>query len=623
MNQLRRSYATIGQAIVAAAAVAWGLLYARYVLATLFHAYDDEGYFLLSLARYFRPGPLDPGTFNPYGPFYYYAQQACFRLFGLPVTHDAGRFVTLLFWMASALLAGVFVYRVSRSLLLGAAATLSCISVASVLAHEPGHPQQEILVLLTLAACLSLSIGTPRKGASLLLLGAVGAALMFSKINVGAFYLAALAHALFCVLAAGRLRSTGTTILLAYAILAPPLVAHNHLFTGAGAYCAVASMCAAATFFWGALIKPERPLDLRLAWLAAAGTVAAAALIAIASACQGVSLPTLVDAVLLEPARHPAGSWFVGFRLGLPWCLATAVVLSGIACLGWFGERLAPFRFWLGALRCGVGLAVILLLVRTDLAFVVPFLPLGVIPITRRVWQLSEWFPRLFIADLAATQFLQTYPVAGSQIGIASVPVLLWAFVCMVDGVDELGGLARRPSRALCHGAAGALVLTVVAAVMWHSGTRWNGYRYPPSRLKGAASLHLPPQQAETCRFLAGSIAANCSVMFTIPRQHSFNLWSGVAQPKDSEIPVALQMYTWERQQHVLDQLESEERACVLYNRELLLLWQTTPETLARLPLVGYVLQQMPTAAENGAYQIRINPHRSSPWVPYFADTAP
>ena len=619
MNPRRSRYATLGQAVLALGAVLWGLLFARYVLATLFHAYDDEGYFLLALTRYFRPGPLDPGTYSHYGPFYYYAQQACFRLLGLPVNHDAGRLVTLLYWMASAILGGVFVYRISRSLLLGAGATLACISVASVLAHEPGHPQQVVLVLLTLASCLSLSVGGPRKGAALFLLGIVGAALVFTKINVGVFYLAALAHALICVLPPSRLRSAGIAILLAYAVLAPPLLTHSHLLTGAGAYCAVAMLCAGVTFAWGALAKPGTPLNLRRACLAVAGAVSGAAIIVIAALCQGVSLPALVEGVLLEPARQPS-MWFVGFRLGLAWFLASVVVLAGIACLGWFRHRLAPFRFWLGALRCAAGLGVVLLLVRTDLAFAVPFLPLGVIPITGRKWELAEVFPRLFIADLAATQFLQTYPVAGSQMGIASVPALLWAFVCLSDGVDEFGNSALRHSRALWNGAAGGLIVLVVAAAMWFSGPRLWGYGYPASNLRGAASLHLPPQQAENYRFLADTIAANCSVLFTMPRLGSFNLWSGVPAPTGSNATVSMKSFPWERQKPILDVLQSDPRACVLYNRELLELWQTTPQDLARLPLARYIMEEMPEAAEKGGYAIRISPHRNSPWAPYSAN---
>jgi hypothetical protein len=610
MNQRQSWYATLGQAILAFAAVVWGFLFARYALATLFNSYDDEGYFLLALARYFHPGPLAVGTYSHYGPFYYYAQQACFRLLGLTVTHDAGRLVTLVYWMTSSLLGGVLVYRVSRSLLLGAAATLVCVRLGVVLASEPGHPQQVVLVLFTLAGCLSLSVG--RRGVCLFLLGAVGAALVFTKINVGAFYLAALAHALLCVLPSSPVRTFGLGLLLAYALLAPPLLAHSHLWTGAGGYCLVAILCTASTFAWGTLARPDPPLVLRRAWVAVAGAAVGALLIVVGTLWQGVSLPALIEGVLLEPARQP-GLLFMGFRLGLAPCLATVLILASIACLGWFRERLAPYRLWTGALRCGVGLGAVFLLVRADLTWVVPFLPLGVIPIAGRTWSLSEWFPRLFLADLAATQFLQTYPVAGSQVGIASVPVLLWAFVCFSDGVEEIGGLARWPSRALCNGAAGALIVLVVASGMWLSGLRLGAHPYPASGLRGAAGLHLPVQQEENYRFLSDTIAANCSVLFTMPRMGSFNLWSGVAAPLVSNAAVSMKSFTWERQKPVLDLLQSDPRACVLYNRELLEFWQTSPEDLARLPLAKYILDEMPKFAEKGGYEIRMKPHRISP----------
>src|ERR1035437_1391229 len=620
MNQRQFSYATAGEAILAFGAVVWGLLFARFVLAIVFRPYDDEGYFLLALARYFRPGPPDPGTFSHYGPFYYYAQQACFRLLGLPVTHDAGRSVALLCWMASALLGGVFVFRISRSLLLGAAATLACIRVGVVLAQEPGHPQQVVLVLFLLASCLSLSVGSPRNRVSLFVLGAVGAALVFTKINVGAFYLAARAHALLCVLPASRVRTAGIGILLAYALLAPPLLVHSRLWTGSGGYCVVAILVGAATFAGGAFAAPDPPLDLRRAWVAVAGAVSGTVLIVAATMWQGVSLPALIEGVILEPARQP-GLLSMGLRLGWAPCVATVVVLSGIGCLGWFRERLATYRFWVGALRCEVALAAMFLLVRHDLAWVVPFLPLGLIPVMGRTWHLAEWFPRLFIADLAATQFLQTYPVAGSQVGIASLPVLLWAFVCLSDGVEELGGLARGPSR-VGNAAAGGLIVLLLATGMYSLGARPSGYPYPPSGLRGADGLHLPPLQAENYRFLAGSITANCSVLFTLPRSGSFNFWSGVPAPYGSNAIVSMKSFTWERQKPILDLLQSDPRACVLYNRELLEFWQTTAQDLAQLPLAVYILDEMPKAAEQGGYEIRINPHRNSLWVPYLASSA-
>jgi len=257
---------------------------------------------------------------------------------------------------------------------------------------------------------------------------------------------------------------------------------------------------------------------------------------------------------------------------------------------------------------------------------VVPFLPLGVIPITGRTWGLSEWFPRLFIADLGATQFLHTYPVAGSHIGVSSVPVLLWAFVCLSDGLEEMGGPACRPAfltnRALCNGAAGVLVLVVVCAGMWRSGLRGATLPYPTSRLKGASLLHLPPQQAENYRFLAGTIAGNCSLLYGEPRAGSLNFWSGVPAPKGSEAPMFIKVTSPETQKSVVDQLRSEERACVLYNRGVLEFFQTTPQDLARLPLARYI-DDMPKAAERGGFEIRIHPHRTSRWVVYSANGTP
>ena len=165
------------QAAVAIAVAVTGVFFAKHALGTVFQVYDDEGYVLISLSHYLSRGHLYTETYSQYGPFYFYVQEACFRLLRLPVTHDAGRLVTLLYWMAAGLLGGGFVYRISNSLLLGSAAALAAIRLEAVLANEPGHPQQVILVLLMLSSCLSLQAGSDRKGTGLFFLGAVGAAL--------------------------------------------------------------------------------------------------------------------------------------------------------------------------------------------------------------------------------------------------------------------------------------------------------------------------------------------------------------------------------------------------------------------------------------------------------------
>ena len=194
------------KALLVIAVVVLGVLFAAYKLTTEFRTYDDEGYILLSLAHYVKHGHLYTDTFSQYGPFYFYAQGIFFQLLHIPLTHDTGRWVTLIYWIASGLLAAQLIYKLSKSFLLGCTAGLACIIVGSVLAYEPGHPQQLVLLLFMLASRLSLPSTSGRSAFRLFLLGSVGAALLFTKVNVGVFYIAALAHTLVCLFARGRIR---------------------------------------------------------------------------------------------------------------------------------------------------------------------------------------------------------------------------------------------------------------------------------------------------------------------------------------------------------------------------------------------------------------------------------
>jgi hypothetical protein len=95
-----------------------GGLAATVRLLTWFAFYDDEGYMLISLAHYIKEGHLYTQTFSHYGPFYFYAQGIFFQLLHFPVTHDIGRLVTLVYWVASSLSATFFVRRISKSIFL-------------------------------------------------------------------------------------------------------------------------------------------------------------------------------------------------------------------------------------------------------------------------------------------------------------------------------------------------------------------------------------------------------------------------------------------------------------------------------------------------------------------------
>ena len=91
--------------LLAILAALFGALSATVRLLTSFADYDDEEYMLLSTAHYINEGHLYTQTLSHYGPFYFYAQGIFSQLLHLPVTHDMGRLVTLVYWASSSLLA--------------------------------------------------------------------------------------------------------------------------------------------------------------------------------------------------------------------------------------------------------------------------------------------------------------------------------------------------------------------------------------------------------------------------------------------------------------------------------------------------------------------------------------
>src|SRR2546422_929678 len=85
--------AAVGLAIAAA-----GMMFSTFML------YDDEGYVLLTLKNFIAHGRLYRDVYSQYGPFPYTLYAALHAL-GLPLTHLAGRLVTLAAWSGAALCA--------------------------------------------------------------------------------------------------------------------------------------------------------------------------------------------------------------------------------------------------------------------------------------------------------------------------------------------------------------------------------------------------------------------------------------------------------------------------------------------------------------------------------------
>jgi hypothetical protein len=589
-------------------------------LVTVFQEYDDEGLVLLSLKHYLDGGRLYTDTFAPYGPFYYFAQWIFFRVLHFPVTHDGGRFVTLVYWLASALLAGLFVRGISKSLLLGAAAALGCVTVGAFLANEPGHPQQLVLLLWMAASCLTLQPTSGRTTSAMFLLGVVAAALLFTKINVGVFYIAALANALACVIKPGWIRLLGVSLSILYAVSLPYFLMHSDFYRGVEGYCLLAILCGASTFAVGSLTRPVDPRPPRILLYAGAGLLAMCLLIAVAAWLQGISLATLVQGVILDPIKLRQ-AYFLPLVIRMEVVQFSTIITVGLLCVWLLRQKRGDLGVAAGvdAIRCGVGIGTCLMIIigSRPAPWLLAFLPVSLIPGVGRSFSGTELFPRLFISNLAATQFLVAYPIAGSQVTLATSLLLLWAFLCVADGTRGLAQAWEQSSegvgRELHLGSVVSGVLLIAAAANAAVKAEWRDIP-PGSTLNGSSLLHLDADQERTYEFLSRSIAANCSVLFTMPGMGSFNFWSGVPAPDGLNVTLWIKLLDPERQQQILDRLQSTPSACVVYNPVLVALGQTTQEELTASPLARYILGAMPKAAARGGYEIRVHPKREPAW---------
>jgi len=631
-NPIQSSGRSVRTAVLRAAIVVpaflLALTFGRYVLAIAYAAYDDEGYMLLSFSHYFAGGHLYTEVFSEYGPCNFFIERFLFWLLHLPVTHDAGRLVTLICWLVSAALGGTFVFRISKNTLLASAAGLAVTIFAAILAHEPGHPQQLILPLLLLGCCAALS----RRPANLFLLGLLGTALFFIKINVGVFYFVAVLQTLVCQFPPGRIRNLGAGLLLAFAAAGPFVLMRQDVPGWALGFCLLAISCGVSTLIVAFLATPPAPAPVRGALWMAAGALSAAALIVGETLREGMSLHTLAEGVLWAPLRHPR-VFEVPLRIPMKALFVALPASACIAALYRFRDRWQARTDLVNALRCVIGLCTIVLLIAftwvllvrvshiQSVVFLAALLPLGLIPAKGASWRSADMFPRLFVTSLAATQLLQAYPVAASQLSIALTPLLLWAFICVHDGIGGLSILVRRVTDEFGTNAhrqeslIGGFLALGLASLMLLMGA-WPGhYATPPSSLPGSASLHLPRDLEDRYESLAADIRANCSALFTMPGMGSLNFWSGIPTPDGLNMTAWMRAFSPEQEQQVLDDLERNPRSCVVYNEDLAHFRGSTNQDLVGRPLAHYILFEMREVRREGGYAIFVEPQRDSPWI--------
>ena len=596
-------------------------------LFSAFMVYDDEGYVLYSIKNFVEHGRLYREVYSQYGPFPYVVYDVL-HAFGMPLTHTAGRILTLAEWAGSAVLAAALAWRGTREL----AVSLACLAATYVylwvMLSEPTHPGGLIAFLTAVLAALGyaqLVSGRTVRWAAMT--GAGIAALLLTKINVGVFAAMAAGSIWLVYHRSGAIRRMAPWILavclavlpfgLMKALLGTPWV---DAFAVLFAVAAVLAVVAAAGIPPAATAAGEAWIGFGAPEIAAAATGAAAAGILVCGVvlAKGSGPLDLIRGTILGPLQHPGH-----FSMVYHWSPATrvsaalsCVVLAGAAALHRRPGARSAVDTTVAVLRlAATGAFATAVLTfpysspdRAIMSFAAPCLWLFLWPLAGELR--GATIARTWVGFLFLGQWLHAYPVPGSQIAWGTFLSLPLA---ALGGWEAAAWLSTRPflaaglSRTRALAVAARLALVGFAAIL---GFRFIqiGDRYFDSRslgLPGAEPLRLPDSTTAVYRLLSLNAAAHADVLFSLPGMFSFNLWTGLPSPTWANVTHWFSLLSAGEQEAILRSLQAHPRSCVIVQSNHL-------DFLRRIgivpagPLPDYIAQNYVTAFALDGFEFKV-----------------
>jgi hypothetical protein len=609
-------------------ALAAAMAPAAYVaLFSIFSGWDDEGTLLVSVQAFAEGKTLYTDVYSPYGPFYYELFGGLFALTGWDVTNEASRFIVIVVWILTSCLFGLVTQRLTGRLLLGLAGMLVAFNVLDALVFEPMHPHGISVLLLGAFILLAVSFPSRRLVASGAMAGALLAALILTKVNLGAYAIAAVALAAVLTVEPLHRRAWLRWPVIA-AFLAMPLVIISRDLGEEWARSLVAMEVLASIAVIAAAwpLRPRRGEgDSRLVdWLIAGATGFAATFGAIlfAIVLTGPSLADVADGALHEAMQ-------VRQALTIPFNSAAAAVDWGIAAVAaavlvsWLRPTAAGRpSAWPGLLRLGAGLAIWFSISQTSPLALGPApgnpdaLPLALawvaaVPPLGSVETVGKRFLRVLLPALAVAETLQVYPVAGAQVVDAALIYVPVGALCIADGLRALKAWSAAggsvPLRRFGIVATVAIVALTAKFAMdfGRTATRLAGVYDEQQALSfpGADQVRLPAEQADEYEAVVDLLRKNrCTNFIGYPNVNSLYLWSGIKPPIPSASGTWITVLDAAQQRRVVAQLRATPRPCAFRNETQASMWlsgRPRPNT----PLVRYVFNEFAPVETVGQFE--------------------
>ncbi len=548
-----------------------------WLLFTTFMLYDDEGYVLLSLRNFSAHGALYDRVYTQYGPVPYLIYDALHRLLGFEFTNVSGRWITLVNWLGAASAGAILVARVTRSLLWSALTLAVTFAYLWIMINEPIHPGGLLALLVAAGTAWSGELWTRgRLRAFAVVGGATAALLALTKINVGVFFLGAAVCWLAANAAPARLARFFLWALAAGCALLP-FVLMRSLFDQPWVRMYALVFAGAALSLTLALPRVTQPRVGAPVWtaFAIAFGLVGSGVVALTLA-RGSSLAGLLHGVLLDPLRHPGV-----YSFGMNWRVGTGVLaiasLAGAALVArqqaWEHPRFRSLVALVRVVAAAIFLCSPLQLIPTSMAawgmcYGVTLAWLFVVPLqsNREAAQLRGW-----LALVLVFQFLQGYPVAGSQINWGTflwVPLLALGLADAAPVLRSLALMGNGGIRRLAIAAVAGVTLFTAGQLGKIGAERF--YSSQPLALPGAESLRLPDDITYDLRIITENLRAHADLLFSFPGIFSANLWSGLRPPTPANATHWFSLLRPAQQQEIVDRLEAAPRAAVLVQRDLL-----------------------------------------------------
>jgi hypothetical protein len=559
--------------------IAWASMF------SIFMDHDDEGSLLLVLAELAKGHALYDQVLSQYGPFAFLPKLLVVKLLGLSVNHDVGRILTVVCWLLTSAFSGLAAWKLGRSpAWFGVGAIAVCLTIYSIV-NEPGHPQ-DICSLILSAAVVVAAFGQNRKR-QLILLGCLGALLVMTKINLGAYYLLALGAAATCILRRTIIRDALMILIVNVSLGLPLLLMLPEMHqTWPQIYCLLVGFGLCICIFVATKSTGQGEFSFHHLIACIAAFFATVLLIVIATMAMGTTPAGLADG-LFKLAWLTAGS----FRTPAQMYPASIAVLPA----GLILALLRNFKFFpilAGPLRIAASLFFLKLIADGDYVIAFNIAPafgfLALLPVQPAAP--DQLFARAFLAMLAIVELLGAYPVFGNQVSFAVFLPAILATITLADGICDLTSLL--PRKAIGRGlrfTAQAAVLLETLRIGWLTAIVATNFhdRFAPLGLPGTDLIRIDPGDAAGYQLVTANLKRNCDIFYTLPGRNSFYFWTQMDPPTLANSQQWMYLLSEKQQMETIHALDAHPDACLLRNQRLIDFW-TEGRSLPDGPLVEY-----------------------------------